>query len=553
VTAASAWTGRWTWRRPAVTTSAVRRRSGSSAGRSPRRRKQLAEPGERKRLREQAHIVVALLTPAYLAEHEGEIDELARCPAKLLLVAFTALPGAGIHDLGLRQSRIMRENSPYDSHGPRGREQFVADVAAVIRRLLDSTLGSTSSAPWAAGIAQLDDDHAALERVSRLTAASRRSADAKVDPRASEIGLDPAGVGLAAGGRLSRARGEAVLAVDRLVEWARSTGPDAPRLCALLGDLGMGKTTTAKLFTERLLGLRGEDTAVPVPVLFDLRDISVAALPAQPTLEAVVSRLLEATGVAGQVTAGQVLAAIAGGNCVVIFDGLDEVLVHLDPQQGQLFIRALWQVIDRPGRPGRPAARNAGAGAAIRPARLLLTCRTHYFRSVRDEVGSFTGQDRDGPAGRDYLALLMLPFGEEQVRAYLAANVPGTDVAALLALIDSVHDLRELTERPLTLSYVTEQLEFIERAKLRGHMIRPADLYGAMVERWLAPTTPTAPAWPPPAATARPGSGTPPPASRWAGMSSTCPTERLRSGTQRPVTSSAPPAVLGTGWAGPSS
>jgi len=445
----------------------------------------LGEAGERERLRDQADIVVVLLTPAYLAGHESEIAGLARCP-ELLLVGFAALPGAVIRDLGLQQNRIMRENSPYDSHGHRGREQFVADVAAVIRCLLDSTHKSTSSNPWGAGTTQLDDDYAALERVSRVTAASRRSADAKVDPRASEIGLDPAGIGLAAGGRFSRARGGAVLAVDRLVGWAESSGPDSPRLCALLGDLGMGKTTTAKLFTERLLGVRGEDPAVPVPVLFDLRDISIAALPAQPTLEAVVNQLLEATGVAGHVTTEQVLAAIARGNCVVIFDGLDEVLVHLDPHQGQLFVRALWQVIDQRGRVGRLAARDAGSGAVIRPARLLLTCRTHYFRSVRDEVGSFTGQDRDGPSGRDYLALLMLPFGEEQVRAYLAANVPGMDVDAMLALIDSVQGLRELTERPLTLSYVAEQLEFIERAKLRGHTIRPADLYSAMVERWLA-------------------------------------------------------------------
>ena len=446
----------------------------------------LPEAGERARLWEQADIVIALLTPAYLDQHESEIAELAdRCPVGLLPVTFAALPGAEIHHLGLRRNRIMLESSPYDSRQLRGREQFVAEVAAAIRRLLDTTLENPTSPAAAAGTAARDHDYAFLERVSKLTAASRPSTDVKVDPRASEIGLDPASVGLAAGGRFSPARGKAVPAVDRLVGWASSTGPDAPRLCALLGDLGMGKTTTAKLFTERLLGLRGKDSQVPVPVLFDLRDISVTALPAQPTLKAVVTQLLDATGDAAEMTADQVLAAIAGGNCLVIFDGLDEVLVHLDPQQGQLFVRALWQVIDLPGRAGRLAERHT-ADAAIRPTRLLLTCRTHYFRSVRDEVGSFTGQGRDGPAGRDYLALLMLPFGEEQVRAYLKANVPGMDVDSVLALMDSVHNLRELTERPLTLSYITEQLEFIERAKLDGRTIRPADMYGAMVERWLA-------------------------------------------------------------------
>jgi hypothetical protein len=50
------------------------------------------------------------------------------------------------------------------------------------------------------------------------------------------------------------------------------------------------------------------------------------------------------------------------------------------------------------------------------PAELLLACRTHYLRTARDEVGQFTGQDRQGPTGRDYLALLMLPFSDEQIR-----------------------------------------------------------------------------------------------------------------------------------------
>src|SRR5262249_38089371 len=128
------------------------------------------------------------------------------------------------------------------------------------------------------------------------------------------------------------------------------------------------------------------------------------------------------------------------------------------------------------GGPAGAGAGAAGAGAAVRPTRLLLTCRTHYFRSIRDEVGYFTGQDRDGPTGRQHLALLMLPFNDEQIRRYLTTNVPGADVDALLASMGSVHDLRELAERPLTLSYVTEQLELIEQAKLDGRTLRTVDL-----------------------------------------------------------------------------
>src|SRR5262249_38089370 len=122
----------------------------------------------------------------------------------------------------------------------------------------------------------------------------------------------------------------------------------------------------AKLFTERLLDLRRGDPSVPLPVLFDLRDVSVEALPAQPTLATVVEALLAGTDQAGQVSVEQVLAAIDAGNCLVIFDGLDEVLVHLSPHRGQLFIRALWRAA-RPGGEGRGGGRaggGAGAGAA---------------------------------------------------------------------------------------------------------------------------------------------------------------------------------------------
>src|SRR5262249_59410745 len=132
----------------------------------------------------------------------------------------------------------------------------------------------------------------------------------------------------------------------------------------------------AKLFTERLLDLRRGDPSVPLPVLFDLRDVSVEALPAQPTLATVVEALLAGTDQAGQVSVEQVLAAIDAGNCLVIFDGLDEVLVHLSPHRGQLFIRALWRGT-RPGGqagrggpgPRRSGARGAGGGGPVPPAR----------------------------------------------------------------------------------------------------------------------------------------------------------------------------------------
>jgi WD domain, G-beta repeat/Pentapeptide repeats (8 copies) len=162
----------------------------------------------------------------------------------------------------------------------------------------------------------------------------------------------------------------------------------------------------------------------------------------------------------------------------VIFDGLDEVLVHLPPQEQQLFTRTLWRATAEPG----PSTTTADQPRS----KLLLTCRTHFFRSIRDEATHFSGQDRETPSGRDHVALLMVPFTKSQIRAYIAANVPGVDVDAVIATIDATHNLRELATRPLTLRMITEQLEYIEQARLDGRTVRAVDLYGAIVRRWLA-------------------------------------------------------------------
>ncbi|ONH59027.1 hypothetical protein CcI49_17920, partial [Frankia sp. CcI49] len=279
--------------------------------------------------------------------------------------------------------------------------------------------------------------------------------------------------------RASRRLGEPLPAVERLVTWATEPSPDARHLCALLGDVGMGKTTTAQLFTLALLDRREYDPSVPLPILFDLRDLRAQVVRETAGLRQILQALLDAGDLGRVPTVDEVLGLVASGRCVLIFDGLDEVLVHLEPHAGQVFTRTLWRATEELWR-SQPAEIRAD-----RPSKLLLSCRTHYFRSIRDEANHFTGQHRDGPTGSDYLALLMLPFGEEQVRAYLAANVPGADVDRLLDFIGSVHNLREIAERPLTLRMIAEQLEAIEQAKLAGHTVRAVDLYGSFVRQWL--------------------------------------------------------------------
>ena len=78
----------------------------------------------------------------------------------------------------------------------------------------------------------------------------------------------------------------------------------------------------------------------------------------------------------------------------------------------------------------------------------------------------------------------MPPF-DEQIREYLRTNVPEREVDALPDTVDSVHNLREIAERPLTLRMITEQLTLIEQAKLDGREVHAVDLYASLVDQWL--------------------------------------------------------------------
>ncbi|MGH3569580.1 MAG: NACHT domain-containing protein, partial [Pseudonocardia sp.] len=411
----------------------------------------------------QADVRLALVSPAYLAAAAPERRRTLDSPGRVVAFALSGLPD-GPMDLGpLRLHDVRRRTEPWDELSRTDqRRRYVADVVDAIKRTLRP--------PRIIAEDRTPDDPLTVWSASR--ARSRRVGDSAVliEPEGAETTLRESQLD-----RSGSAHGPALPAVARLVDWARDEGTGAPRLCALLGDVGMGKTTTAKLFTQRLLDLRAGGTGCPLPILFDLRDVRIAGLVATMTLDHILDGMLDANRPAGvprdRLCADVVRGRLHQGDAVVVFDGLDEVLVHLSPHDQQLFTRQLWRAVGE------------GSGA-----RMLLTCRTQYFRTIRDQVTFFTGESRHGLRGEDYLALLMLPFREQQVREYLAANLDrdAAWVEGFLATVAAVHDLPDLARRPLTLALIADQVEFIETAKLAGRTLRSVDLYGEVVQRWLS-------------------------------------------------------------------
>ncbi|MGH3784432.1 MAG: NACHT domain-containing protein [Pseudonocardiaceae bacterium] len=384
-------------------------------------------------------------------------------PGRVVAFALSGLPDGPL-DLGLlRLHDVRRRMKPWDElTRTEQRRCYVAEMVDELRRALRPS--QVTAEDWTAD--------APLAEWSASLARSRRAGDSAVliEPESTETTLRESRLD-----RSASAHGPALLAVDRLMDWATADETEAPRLCALLGDVGMGKTTTAKLFTQRLLERRARGKSCPLPILFDLRDVRITGLVATMTLDHILESMLDANRPAivprNRLSAEGVRRRLHQGDAMVVFDGLDEVLVHLNPHDQQLFTRQLWRAIGE------------GTGA-----KMLLTCRTQYFRTIHEEITYFTGEGRQGLRGVDYLALLMLPFRENQVREYLAANLDRDTgwVDGFLGAIGAVHDLPELARRPLTLRLIADQVQFIEAAKLHGRTLRSADLYREVVERWLS-------------------------------------------------------------------
>lgn len=264
-------------------------------------------------------------------------------------------------------------------------------------------------------------------------------------------------------------------ALDVLFEWASS--PTAPPFFALRGDTGMGKTTVCKALGRRLNEERQKNPAIPEAIYLDLGLLgndARAPFLLEEMLRVIVTRSFP-VGEAPPV--GEILARIQGGTAVAIFDSLDEVLVHLEPDQGHRFTRELWRILHITGPPETPAPRSQG--------RFLISCRPNYFRTLRDERTQLLGSDREKALAENYRAIVLLPLTKEQIATYLNERVPNGPSEGWLKLIGSIHKLAELASRPYALSLIADYVPLLLKRENEGRGMTGATLYRDIVEQWL--------------------------------------------------------------------
>ncbi len=242
----------------------------------------------------------------------------------------------------------------------------------------------------------------------------------------------------------------------------------------LLGDFGTGKTTLLKylalnLAQDYLEKVIKTGAHARVPIFINLRDYTKAISLKQLILDFLDSNAIHATSYAA------FEYMLHEGYILLIIDGFDEMASRGDQQATLRSFRELNRV-------------------AIRQAKILLSCRTHYFTTqheMRRYHGSisinnlthrtYTDLYREIAARPNYMILHLLDFDSQQVDQYIKSRC-GTYSEGVIDFITTTYNLPELSRRPVLLDMIVSS-----HTKLRHNTeaITPGVLYTAYTDIWL--------------------------------------------------------------------
>jgi RNA polymerase sigma factor (sigma-70 family) len=296
--------------------------------------------------------------------------------------------------------------------------------------------------------AQLFDGQAYVRNLQREIASNERyNAELYIEPYVSqEVDAQPE------------------LAFEVIKEWLRD---ENLRQLTLLGDVGTGKSFLSKMVADRLADAflkRPLDN--PMPVLVDLRNAD-----RQLSLEGLIITHFAKAGIS-DISFDVFQYALSRGSIVLILDGFDEMAARVTPQVTTRNFNELIRSIK-----GK--------------AKVILTCRTHYFKSRTEEEEIILGQANnyesdtvkelywDLISRKGYKIVYLHPFNEQQIESYVAKALPKTSRKAL-SKIHETYNLLELSHRPMLLNMIVQAID-----KIGNEDINQATLYKLFTDVWI--------------------------------------------------------------------
>ena len=275
---------------------------------------------------------------------------------------------------------------------------------------------------------------------------------------------------------------DSIPALPYLEDWAK--GPAAKhRVLAILGGFGMGKTVIVQRLADKLF----RDVDGPTPIYLDFRRLIPTMNPGQPIISELSDIILQTIGgeAAKRINAEKLIAMIRLEPCVVILDGLDEIGNRIGRDHAAALYRQLLELIPRAA--WQADSVNAGTPDwEACPTRLIVTCRTHFFRSLADEQSTFALSDRGDRRLRASIHTLhMAPLTMEAIQELFIKSLGEEEGRRTLQTIQKIHDLPGLARRPIMARYISEIAGSLLLRHQAGEVINIATIYEELFNRGL--------------------------------------------------------------------
>ena len=188
--------------------------------------------------------------------------------------------------------------------------------------------------------------------------------------------------------------GESFSLDEHLMKWA---GDQNRRSLVLLGDYGTGKTWSCLRLVKQLTdAFRSDPHAHPLPLLISFRRVRKET----SAIDLVRYELSEEYGI-DPPTPESLQRLLATDSVLLILDGMDEMAKV----------------------PGNRSALISyyNLGLPVHDAKVLITCRTHYFYSGSEEREVFPAKDdrEELPSSFQFETVHILPLSRSTIRAYV--------------------------------------------------------------------------------------------------------------------------------------
>ena len=228
----------------------------------------------------------------------------------------------------------------------------------------------------------------------------------------------------------------------------------------LLGDLGTGKTTLSMKISQNLIhDFEANPSETGLPLYIDLNPKMI-----NDTFEDLVKNHFDNNGLSLQpIQLYYFMSLFHKGFFTIIFDGFDFLADGMD-----------WGTQYNRFQTFRPPKESKG--------KVLLTCRTHYFRSINEQNETISSGERtklgDVAEEDDSVQIIyMQEFSEKQVLEYLKKNDRESDFKK----IKEIYDFSDMSKRPLLLKFILKYMN-----KLKGKNDPTiVDLYQIYIDTWL--------------------------------------------------------------------